>query len=417
VVRLNGANRTTTFASSTQLTAQIPASDIASSGTASITVANSAPGGGTSAALALAINNPLPSLSSISPSSISAGSAGFTLTLNGSNFVSNSVVQVNGSSRTTTFVGSTQLTAAIPASDIASSGAVSITVANPAPGGGTSATLTLAVNNSGPNPQPTLSGLSPDSVIAGSGAFTLTLNGTNFIPASVVQVNGSNRTTTFVSGTKLTAAIPASDVASASFPSISVVNPAPGGGIWSLTFAVNNPQPTLSSLSPDSVIAGSGGFTLTLNGTNFIPGSVVQVNGSNRTTTFVSSTQLTAAIPAADVASASFPSISVVNSGPGGGVWSLTFAVNNPQPTLSSLSPGSVIAGSGGFTLTLNGTNFIPGSVVQVNGSNRTTTFVSSTQLTATIPAGDVASAGNLSVSVVNPGPGGGVWAINLAVN
>jgi hypothetical protein len=232
-----------------------------------------------------------------------------------------------------------------------------------------------------------------------------------------VQVNGSNRTTTFISSTRLTAAIPASDVATASFPAISVLNPAPGGGLWSLTFAVNNPQPTLSSLSPDSVVAGSGSLTLTLNGTNFIPASVVQVNGSNRTTTFISSTRLTAAIPAGDVATASFPSISVLNPGPGGGVYALTFAVNNPQPTLSSLSPDSVIAGSGSLTLTLNGTNFIPASVVQMNGSSRTTTFISSTRLTATIPASDVASAAALSVSVVNPGPGGGVWAINLPVN
>src|SRR5260221_7602493 len=320
--------------------------------------------GGTSAALLLTINNPLPSVSNISPASVSVGSAAFTLTLTGSGFIAGSVVRVNGATRSTTFVSGTQLTAAIPATDVASAGTLSVSVANPAPGGGTSATLTLAVNNSGPNPQPTLSGLSPDSVIAGSGAFTLTLNGTNFVPASVVQLNGSNRTTTFISSTRLTAAIPASDVAAASFPSISVLNPAPGGGIWSLTFAVNNPQPTLSGLSPDSVIAGSGTLTLTLNGTNFIPASVVQVNGSNRTTTFVSSTRITAAMPASDVATASFPSISVLNPGPGGGVYALTFAVNNPQPTLSSLSPDSVIAGSGAFTLTLNGTNFIPASVM-----------------------------------------------------
>ena len=152
-------------------------------------------------------------------------------------------------------------------------------------------------------------------------------------------------------------------------------------------------------------------------GMPFIPASVVQVNGSNRATTFVSSTRLTAAMPAGDVTTASFPSISVQNPGPGGGVYALTFAVNNPQPTLTSLSPSGVTAGSGSFTLTLNGTNFIPTSVVQVNGSNRTTTFVSGTRLTATIPASDVASASALSVSVVNPGPGGGVWAINLPVN
>ncbi len=416
-VRVNSSNRNTTFVSSTQLTAAVPAADVASAGTISITVVNPAPGGGTSVALTLTINNPLPSVSNISPASVSVGSAAFTLTLTGSGFIAGSVVRVNGATRSTTFVSGTQLTAAIPATDVASAGTLSVSVANPSPGGGTSATLTLAVNNSGPNPQPTLSGLSPDSVIAGSGAFTLTLNGTNFVPASVVQVNGSNRTTTFISSTRLTAAIPASDVAAASFPSISVLNPAPGGGIWSLTFAVNNPQPTLSGLSPDSVIAGSGTLTLTLNGTNFIPASVVQVNGSNRTTTFVGSTRITAAIPASDVASASFPSISVLNPGPGGGVYALTFAVNNPQPTLSSLSPDSVIAGSGALTLTLNGTNFIPASVVQMNGSNRTTTFVSSTRLTAAMPAGDVASASFPSISVLNPGPGGGVYALTFAVN
>src|SRR5439155_349513 len=156
VVQVNRSGRTTTFVSNTQLSATILASDIASPGTLSISVTNAAPGGGTSSALTLAVNDPVPSLSSISPISATAGSAGFTLTVNGGNFVGASVVQVNGSSRTTTFVSSTQLTAAIPASDIASAGARSVSVVNPAPGGGTSATLTLAVNNSNPNPAPTL---------------------------------------------------------------------------------------------------------------------------------------------------------------------------------------------------------------------------------------------------------------------
>src|SRR5262249_12376735 len=154
------------------------------------------------------------------------------------------------------------------------------------------------------------------------------------------------------------------------------------------------------------VIAGSTGFTLTLNGTNFIPASFVQVNGSNRTTSFVSSTQLKAAIPASDIASAAFLSISVTNPPPNGGVWALTCALKHPLPSPSSTLLQTVIAGSSGFTLTLNGTNFIPASVVQMNGSNRTTTFVSSTQLTATIPASDVASAADLSISVTNSGPG-----------
>ena len=67
----------------------------------------------------------------------------------------------------------------------------------------------------------------------------------------------------------------------------------------------------------------------------------------------------------------------------------------SPPPTISSLSPASATAGGPAFTLTVNGSNFVSGSVVQWNGSNRTTTFVSATQLTAAITAADIATAGH----------------------
>src|SRR5262249_31661294 len=153
----------------------IPATDIASAGTLSVGVIN--PGGLTSATLPFTVNNPAPSLTSISPSTVSPGSAGFTLTLTGSSFVSGSVVQVNGAGRTTTFVSGTQLTAAIPASDVAGAGSLSITVVNPTPGGGTSSAVTLTVAN----PVPSLGSISPTSATAGSSGLTLTINGSNFV--------------------------------------------------------------------------------------------------------------------------------------------------------------------------------------------------------------------------------------------
>jgi hypothetical protein len=74
-----------------------------------------------------------------------------------------------------------------------------------------------------------------------------------------------------------------------------------------------------------------------------------------------------------------------------------------PNPTNTSVNPNTRIAGSGAFTLTVNGSNFINGqSIVRWNGTNRTTTFVSSTQLTAAINAADVASAGTANVTVFN---------------
>ena len=80
----------------------------------------------------------------------------------------------------------------------------------------------------------------------------------------------------------------------------------------------------------------------------------------------------------------------------------------NPVPLLTSLSPNSVAAGSAAFTLTVNGSYFLSGAVVQWNGVGRATTFVSSTQLIASIADGDVAIAGTAQVTVSNPTPGGG---------
>ena len=81
-----------------------------------------------------------------------------------------------------------------------------------------------------PNPVPSVSSLSPSSVVAGTAAFALTVDGTNFIPSSTVQWNGSNRSTTYVSATQLTASITAADIATPTYVAVAVVNPAPGGG-------------------------------------------------------------------------------------------------------------------------------------------------------------------------------------------
>ncbi len=90
--------------------------------------------------------NPVPSIASLSPTSATAGGNGFTLTVNGSRFISSSTVRWNGTSRTTTFVNSGQLTAAITATDIATAGSASVTVSNPSPGGGISNASTFTVN-------------------------------------------------------------------------------------------------------------------------------------------------------------------------------------------------------------------------------------------------------------------------------
>jgi uncharacterized protein DUF4082 len=85
-----------------------------------------------------------------------------------------------------------------------------------------------------------------------------------------------------------------------------------------------------------------------------------------------------------------------------------TGTVNNPAPVLTSISPASAAAGSSALTLTVNGTGFVNGSIVNWNGSPRGTTYGSATQLQAAITATDLANTGTAQVSVVTPAPGGG---------
>jgi uncharacterized protein (TIGR03437 family) len=173
--------------------------------------------------------------------------------------------------------------------------------------------------------------------------------------------------------------------------------------------------PGLTSLSPSTAVAGAGAFTMTVNGSGFVSGSVVQWNGAALTTTFVSATQLTAAVPASDIASIGVEQVSVINPG-GGASNALSFTIQasvTSQPlSITSIAPSSATAGGGAFTLTVNGSGFspslnslqgpIPGTVVQWNGTALQTTFISSTQLTAAVPAGDLASVGTAQVTVAN---------------
>ncbi len=81
----------------------------------------------------------------------------------------------------------------------------------------------------------------------------------------------------------------------------------------------------------------------------------------------------------------------------------------NPAPTLTDISPLSVNAGSGAFTLTLNGANLLPSSTVTWTGQSALLPLTATSgQFTVTVPASYVTSAGVPNVSVVNPGPGGG---------
>ncbi len=78
----------------------------------------------------------------------------------------------------------------------------------------------------------------------------------------------------------------------------------------------------------------------------------------------------------------------------------------NPTPTVASTTPTNTAAGSGNLTITVTGSNFVPGALVLWKGAERTTTYVDASHLTAAIPASDLAVSGMASVTAVNPGSG-----------
>ncbi|MGA7793456.1 MAG: FG-GAP-like repeat-containing protein [Candidatus Acidiferrales bacterium] len=353
--------------------------------------------------------NPVPTISTISPTSAVEGSGSFTLAVNGSNFLMSSTISFGGQAEPTTFVSASQLTAAIPASAIATPGAELVLVSTPAPDGGVAESSFAVVL-----PPPTISAIIPSIAVAGSPGFTLTINGANFVNGSTVNFNSSSRSAVFVNSTQITASVLPADVVNAGTINISVTDPIgvgnSGGGTTSsttLTVLPANSQPTVGALSPASAFAGGQGFTLTIGGTGFLPTSVVTFGSKTVNSAYQSPNELQASVPASAIAVAGTPLVTVANSGGNPSV-AVSFAVNNPVPAAASISPPSVPAGNAAITINVTGTNFVPGSTVQVNGSSRATTFVSPTSLTAALLASDFSSSGTLNITVNNPNPGGG---------
>ncbi|HTM25229.1 MAG TPA: S8 family serine peptidase [Vicinamibacterales bacterium] len=307
--------------------------------------------------------NPAPTLTSISPATSPVGAGAFSLTANGSGFVSSSVVRWNGADRVTTFVSSTQLRAAISAADVAAAGTAQVSVFNPSPGGGLSSPL-------------------PFGIVAGSAALSASAT---TVPAgtsvTATLTNGFGGSTDWL-------ALAATGSPDSSYLLWTYV----GAGVTTRTWTVTmpstagtyefrlflnngyarvatspavtvtpgpNPVPALSSTSPVASAAGAGSFTLTVNGSGFVSSSIVRWNGADRITTFVSATQLRAAIPATDVAAAGTAQVTVFSPAPGGGVSAaLPFNVG-VTPTLSvsatTAAPGSSVTvtltnGFGGST-------------------------------------------------------------------
>jgi subtilisin family serine protease len=187
----------------------------------------------------------------------------------------------------------------------------------------------------------------------------------------------------------------------------------------------STPLPAIASISPSSVPMFSANTAITVTGSSFVPGSVVQWQNTGLSplpapvdlpTTYVSSTKLTAVLPSAFLQPnnryivGSAQSILVSNSSPGGGSSNtVPISIVYPGvPSITALSPSSATAGD--FSLTMNVTgNNLWGAVIYWNGQMlNTTMYVSNTQVTAAVPSTLFTTAGTAQITAVANVPNGG---------
>lgn len=166
--------------------------------------------------------------------------------------------------------------------------------------------------------------------------------------------------------------------------------------------------PTVTSINPTTVTAGSAPLTLTINGTGFLSTTTVQVGGVADATTFVSGTQVTATVAAPQLQNTGPLSVVAFNgaaSSASGAPINLLVIPSSP-PTLTSISPnlGPINTAA---SLTLTGTGFTLDSTVALDGINIPSTYVSSTSLTVSIAGSSLILPGNLNLTVATPESGG----------
>lgn len=254
-VRWNGQERPTSFVDSNEVIVTISAADIAAAQleaaddqvtaaaldanqAAGITVFNPAPGGGGSNATRFAVleagQNPAPSITQLLPASIieqGAEAAGLTIKVAGLNFLESTQAFWNGKPRPIKFVNGSEVQVTLTGADVSFAGINSFTLFNPAPSGGDSNAVLFTVQPTAGNPIPTLTQVSPSTILQpkDNSPLVLTITGNNFTPSSGVYLNGVLRPTQLVNN-MLQVTLTPTDVVTIATNTLVVINPPPGGG-------------------------------------------------------------------------------------------------------------------------------------------------------------------------------------------
>jgi len=378
------AAATFSVVNNTQINAMSPAGAI---GTVNIMVTNPYGTSVISSADQYTYYPAIPTIGGVSPSGGPA-TGGTPVIITGTNLTGVTAVTFGTTAAASFSVGSiTQITATSPAGAV---GTVNITVTNPY---GTSAISSADQFTYGP--VPTVSGVLPSSGPA-TGGNSVTITGTNLTGATAVTF-GTTAAATFsvVSSTQVTATSPAGAVGTVD---ITVTTPYGTSAISSADKYTYYPSiPTVSGVSPSSGPA-TGGTPVTITGTNLSGTMAVRFGNSLAAIlAVVSSTQVTATSPPGAVGTVDVTVTTSSGTSTNSSADHYTYVASSLVPTVSGVLPSSGPA-TGGNSVTITGTN-LTGATAVTFGTTAAATFsvVSSTQVTATSPAG---LAGTVDVTV-----------------
>ncbi len=263
------------------------------------------------------------------------------------------------------------------------------------------------------NPIPQLNSVTP--LIIPVGPFTLSLTGLHFAPGATVFLGTTALTTTVISSTQLTATGTATN-AQVGTVNITVQNPAPGANASSAISAQVRGSLINVAVTPGSGLIRAGNqqvFTAAVTGTTNtgVTWSVNGIAGGNATIgTIVGNGNYLAPTNIPNPSAVTVTATSVADSTATGNA---ALTLGNPVPVLSSVIPTEMVVGIS-FQLTITGSGFMQGSVVNFGSQPLATTFISPTQLTATGTA-TAAQIGNVPITVTNPNPGSATSAAILA--
>ncbi|HEX2203193.1 MAG TPA: hypothetical protein VHG91_07835, partial [Longimicrobium sp.] len=248
-------------------------------------------------------------IASVTPDSAVVGDSGVVLTVRGHGFDSTSVVWIDPYLPVVTVSASDSVVVAQIAGVLWSPAIHEVRVYT-----GYEATEPAAFVVG--NPAPVLTGMSPGWAEAGEWVGEVTVEGSGFLPGATVRWNGSPRSTTWISETRVSFYPEWSDLMYVDQAAVTVANPGPGGGpSGALTFQVG----MRLFVHTQGATAGSDGFELEVHGDGFGPGATVYWNGSPRSTWVSSAKRMSAWIPASDVAQPGGAEVTVTAPGlPGG---------------------------------------------------------------------------------------------------